>query len=77
MVAEEGAKRPRLPAALPEQVAAVRAALAGAERAVTAGELSRRFSQGRRAENKVEEVLRTLTLLGQAEQVDGGYVLAE
>ncbi len=71
------AKKPRLPAALPEQVAAVRAALAGAEAAVTAGELSRRFSQGRRAENKVEEVLRTLALLGQAERVEGGYVLAE
>ncbi len=77
VVAEAGAKKPRLPAALPEQVAAVRAALAEAERAVTAGELSRRFSQGRRAENRVEEVLRTLTLLGQAERVEGGYVLAE
>lgn len=71
------AKKPRLPAALPEQVAAVRAALAGAEAPVTAGELSRRFSQGRRAENKVEEILRTLALLGQAERVEGGYVLAE
>ncbi len=77
VVAEAGAKKPRLPTALPEQVAAVRAALAGADAAVTAGELSRRFSQGRRAENKVEEVLRTLTLLGQAERVEGGYVLAE
>ncbi len=77
VVAEAGVKKPRLPAALPEQVAAVRAALAGAEAAVTAGELSRRFSQGRRAENKVEEVLRTLALLGQAERLEGGYVLAE
>ncbi len=77
VVAEGRAKKPRLPAALPEQVAAVRAALAGAEAAVTAGELSRRFSQGRRAENRVEEVLRTLTFLGQAERVEGGYILAE
>jgi hypothetical protein len=44
---------------------------------VTAGELSRRFSQGRRAENMVEEILRTLTLLGQAERLEGGYVLAQ
>ncbi len=77
VVAEARAKKPALPAALPEQVAAVRAALADAERAVTAGELARRFSQGRRAENRVEEVLRTLTLLGQADRVEGGYVLAE
>ena len=77
VVAEGRTRKPRLPAALPEQVAAVRAALAGAEAAVTAGELSRRFSQGRRAETKVEEILRTLTLLGQAERVDGGYVPAQ
>ena len=44
---------------------------------VPAGDLSRHFSQGRRAENKVEEILRTLTLLGQAERVEGGYVPAE
>ena len=77
LVVEAGAaKKPRLPAALPEQVAAVRALLAEAEAAITAAELARRFSQGRRAEKKVEEVLRTLALLGQAERTEGGYVLS-
>jgi hypothetical protein len=61
---------------LPDQVAAVRAILAGADGAISPADLARRFSQGRRAEKKVEEVLRTLALLGQAEQVNGGFVLA-
>ncbi len=76
VVVEAGAKKPRLPAALPEQVAAVRAALAGAEAAVTADDLARRFTKDRYTENKVDEILRTLALLGQAERVEGGYVLA-
>jgi hypothetical protein len=44
---------------------------------LTPADLARRFTQGRRVEKKVEEVLRTLTLLGQAERTDEGYVLAE
>jgi hypothetical protein len=77
LVVDEGArKKPRLPTALPEQVAAIRTALAEHDGAVTPGVLARRFSQGRRVEKKVEEVLRTLTLLGQAEQTAKGYVLA-
>lgn len=35
-----------------------------------------RFAQGRRAERKVDDVLRTLTLLGQAERANGGYILS-
>jgi hypothetical protein len=73
---EGAAKKPSLPTALPDQVAAVRAILAGADGAISPADLARRFSQGRRAEKKVEEVLRTLALLGQAEQVNGGFVLA-
>ncbi len=76
VVAEDAAKKPPLPRALPEQVAAVRAALADADDAITAVDLARRFSQGKGAAKRVEEVLRTLTLLGQAEQIDGGYVLS-
>ena len=76
MVAEGAAKKPRMPAALPEQVAAIRAMLAVGDDPRSAADLSRRFSQGRRAERRVEEVLRTLTLLGQAERINGGYVLA-
>ncbi len=77
VVTEKAAKKRPLPKALPDQVAAVRAILASADDAITAADLARRFSQGRRAEKRVEEVLRTLTLLGQAEQINGGYILSE
>ena len=77
VVAEGKAKRPRLPAALPDRVAAVRAVLETVDGAITAPDLARRFSQGRRAERQVDEVLRTLTLLGQAECTGQGYVLAD
>lgn len=77
VIAEGAAKKPRLPPALPDQVAAIRAILASADDAITAADLARRFSQGKRAAKRVEEVLRTLTLLGQAEQIDGGYVLSD
>lgn len=71
----EGGKKPGLPTALPDQVAAIRAMLAAADAPTTPADLARRFKQGKRAEARVEEVLRTLTLLGQAERVAGGYVL--
>ncbi len=74
---EEPVKKPRLPAKLPEQVAAIRDLLAHTDEAVTAAELASLFSQGRRAEKRVEEVLRTLTLLGQAERSEAGYVLSD
>lgn len=70
------ARKPHFPAALPDQVAAVRATLATADKAVTALDLARRFAQGRRAGKKVDDVLRTLTLLGQAEQTPAGYILS-
>ena len=76
-VAEGKAKKPKLPAKLPDQVAAIRAALADLDDIVTPRELSRYFSQGRRIEGKVEDVLRTLALLGQAEQVENAYFLSE
>ncbi|MCH9053623.1 MAG: hypothetical protein IIA72_21635 [Proteobacteria bacterium] len=77
IVTEVKAKKPRLPAALPDQVAAVRAMLAGSDDAVAATDLARCFAQGRRVEKRVEEVLRTLTLLGQAEHIDGRYILSD
>lgn len=51
--------------------------LALEESAITPADLSRRFSQGKRAEKKVEDVLTTLCLLGQAEKVEEGYVLGD
>lgn len=68
-------KKQRLPADLPSQVSFIRAALASASAPLTAGDLSRKFAQGRRVEAKVEEVLRTLALLGQAERTTKGYLL--
>ncbi len=75
VAAESKAKKPKLPAALPEQVAAIRVILEEAEAPLSATQLSRRFSQGKRAEKKVEDVLRTLAVLGQAQRSNGGYIL--
>ena len=75
VAAEEKAKKPKLPAALPEQVAAIRVLLEGAPAPLSAGQVARQFAQGKRAEKKVEDVLRTLAILGQAQRSEGGYVL--
>lgn len=72
---EDSRKKPALPRGLPDQVAAVRAMLAEAETAVDAAALARQFSQGSRARGKVEDVLKTLTILGQAEVAEGKYLL--
>jgi hypothetical protein len=36
----------------------------------------RRKRRSRRAERKVDDLLRTLPLLGQAERANGGYILS-
>jgi hypothetical protein len=77
LVAGDKAKKPALPAELPDQVAAVRAMLERAEGPVSAADLARRFAQGKRAERRVADVLRTLALLGQAERAGDGFVLSE
>ena len=76
LIPEDKAKKPSLPAALPEQVAAIRLLLEGAPAPLSAIQVSRQFAQGKRAEKKVEDVLRTLAILGQAQRSEGGYVLA-
>lgn len=75
-VAAAKARKPSLPAALPDQVAAIRTMLAETGTPIAAAALARRFAQGRRAERKVDDVLRTLALLGQAERANGGYILS-
>ncbi len=77
LVPVKGAKKPSLPTPLPEQVAAIRAMLANVEKPIMPLELARRFKQGKRVEKKVDEVLRTLTLIGQTEKTDDGYFLAQ
>ncbi len=75
LLPEEGAIKPKLPSKLPEQVAAIRTMLEAQDTAITAADLSRCFAQGKRAEKKVEDILTTLCLLGQAEKVGDGFVL--
>lgn len=72
---EPKAKKPLLPTPLPDQVAAIRSVLLVSDGPVSAADLARRFAQGKRVENKVEEVLRTLTILGQAQRTETGYTL--
>lgn len=74
VAADTKAKKPRLPKPLPERVAAIRALLEAEEDAITLPDLARRFSQGRKVENQVAEVVDTLILLGQAEEVPDGYL---
>jgi SAM-dependent methyltransferase len=68
-------KKPSLPAALPDQVAAIRALLAQTEQGLSARDVASAFSQGRRAEGKVQDVLRTLAMLGQAAQTGDRFLL--
>jgi hypothetical protein len=62
------------PKTLPEQVQAVRAALAGRSAAVTADELAATFSRAKT--DRVEELLETLASLGQARAVGDGRFVA-
>jgi hypothetical protein len=66
-------KRPRQPwpSTVPAQVQAVRSALLDEQSPVTPQVLARRF-EGRKAP-KIQEILETLVMLGQARRVEGGY----
>ncbi|MBW7998440.1 MAG: class I SAM-dependent DNA methyltransferase [Candidatus Glassbacteria bacterium] len=77
VVAEKGVKKTSLPRALPEQVAAIRAVLEKQEAPITALDLARYFRQGKKVEKKVEELLSTLALLGQAVKINDCYILSE
>jgi hypothetical protein len=62
------------PKSLPEQVQAIRAALAGQDRPVTAKDLAKGFERARA--DKVGELLETLASLGQAREVgEGNFVV--
>jgi hypothetical protein len=76
-VAAPKAAKPKLPKALPEQMAAIRGMLLEADGPQTAQALARRFSQGKRIEPKVEEILGTLALLGHADKLGERYTLNE
>lgn len=75
---DEGkAKKPSLPKALPDQVAAIRAILAESEAAISSVELAARFRQSKTTKARIEDLLETLAMLGQADEIDGRYVLNE
>lgn len=69
-------KKPRLPTSLPDQVSLVRTVLAEATAPMKTLQVARCFSQGKKVESKVDDILRTLTLLGQVEQSSEGYVIS-
>ncbi len=70
------AKKPKFPTDLPEQISAVRAALAAEDGPVDAAALAKRFAQGGKVKGRVEELLRTLAAIGQAGAADGRYFAA-
>src|SRR3546814_3168434 len=53
----------------------LRVLLEGAPAPLSALDVSRQFAQGKRAEKKIEDVLRTLAVLGQAQRAGSGYIL--
>jgi hypothetical protein len=69
-------KKPRFPSALPDQVASIRKILETLDEAATPASLARRFSQGRRVERQIADVLHTLAILGQAEKSGDEYLLS-
>jgi hypothetical protein len=71
MPAEAIAGKPKFPLAAPDQVAAVRALLAAEGRPIKAGELARKFRQGRRVEPRVRDLLQIMAAIGQAQTENG------
>ena len=67
-------QKPAWPKSLPEQVAAVRAALAQQASPVTAKQLKESFKHAREA--KVQELLSALASIGQAREVQAGVYVA-
>lgn len=73
-IAAAPAAKITLPKDLPKQVATIRGLLLEADEPVTAQSLARSFKGGRRVEPKVEEILRTLVLIGQADLREERYL---
>lgn len=71
------AKAPAWPSGLPDQIRAVRAALAQAERPLAADDLARAFKGGKKRGERVTELLESLSLLGQVREDKGRYFLVD
>jgi hypothetical protein len=73
---EETKTKPVFPKAAGEQVTAVRALLAAEGKPVKAGELARRFKQGKKVEPRVSELLQIMAAIGQAQTENGSRYFA-
>lgn len=76
VAAEETTGKPAFPKEAPDQVAAVRAMLAAEGKPIKAGELARRFRQGRRVEPRVRDLLEIMAAIGQAQTENGSRYFA-
>ncbi len=68
--------KPTFPKGPGEQVAAVRVMLATEGKPIRAGELARRFKQGKRIEERVGDLLQILAAIGQAQTENGSKYFA-
>jgi hypothetical protein len=73
---EDAIGKPSFPKAPGEQVAAVRIMLASAGKPIRAGELARRFKQGKRVESRVGDLLQIMAAIGQAQTENGSKYFA-
>lgn len=73
---ESKVAKPNFPKAPGEQVAEVRRMLAAEGKPIKAGELARKFKQGKRVEDRVSELLQIMAAIGQAQTENGSRFFA-
>ena len=71
---KEKAKKLPLPAKLPDQVLAIRQQLATAGKPLTAADMAKQFTRAN--SDRIEELLQSLVIMGNARQVDGNKFVA-
>ena len=71
---KEKAKKLPLPAKLPDQVLAIRQQLATAEKPLTAADMAKHFTRANA--DRIEELLQSLVVMGNARQVDANKFVA-
>jgi hypothetical protein len=69
--AETKTAKPAFPKAPADQVAALRTLLSAQRAPIRAGELARKFAQGKRIEFRVSDLLEILAAIGQAQTENG------
>ena len=71
------ARAPAWPAALPDQIKAIRSMLAHAQGPLAAKDLSRGFKGGRKRDQRIGELLEVLSVGGQVREDQGKYFLVD